>query len=181
MDIPSMVVRICNPLHLDPILYVVLYIAHTFAKSILETLVMGIVGCFKTPILPSRANNPPKVEMIFSDYVCLILNSMIEFIFTNHTLIFALYSGKVALQFHELTFLNTIPAFILIFAADDLVYAPAHRFMHWPPIYPLIHKHHHRMIYPFRGFFYFSFLSFFFFLFFFTLFILFCFSFSLFF
>jgi hypothetical protein len=31
------------------------------------------------------------------------------------------------------------------------MYAPFHRFLHWQPIYPYIHKHHHRHLAPHRG------------------------------
>ena len=41
----------------------------------------------------------------------------------------------------------------LIFALDDLIYAPTHRFMHWGPVYWIIHKHHHKQKFPVRGYF----------------------------
>jgi sterol desaturase/sphingolipid hydroxylase (fatty acid hydroxylase superfamily) len=65
---------------------------------------------------------------------------------------FMWHSPLVKLQLSELGLLNTFPALYMIFLAQDLVYAPLHRFMHWRPVYPLVHKHHHRQIYPTRGY-----------------------------
>lgn len=51
-----------------------------------------------------------------------------------------------------LTFWNTIVASVFLVLIDDAIYAPAHRFLHWKPIYPLVHKHHHRQKFPERGY-----------------------------
>lgn len=40
---------------------------------------------------------------------------------------------------------------VLIFVIYDLFYTIFHWSLHFPKIYPLIHKHHHRQIAPFRG------------------------------
>merc|ERR1719316_947788 len=40
---------------------------------------------------------------------------------------------------------------IALYFIYDAVYAPFHRFLHLPEVYPWIHKHHHRTIVPHRG------------------------------
>jgi sterol desaturase/sphingolipid hydroxylase (fatty acid hydroxylase superfamily) len=39
----------------------------------------------------------------------------------------------------------------LLFLAYDAMYSPFHYFLHWPGVYPYIHKHHHRQVAPHRG------------------------------
>ncbi|CBZ29116.1 putative C-5 sterol desaturase [Leishmania mexicana MHOM/GT/2001/U1103] len=41
-----------------------------------------------------------------------------------------------------------LPALFIIY---DFFYTLFHWALHWPPIYALIHKHHHRQMSPFRG------------------------------
>jgi len=48
--------------------------------------------------------------------------------------------------------LNVPAALWLILVVDDMLYAPTHRFMHWPPVYRYVHKHHHRNTFPARGY-----------------------------
>ena len=58
---------------------------------------------------------------------------------------------SVAWHPSHLGLLNTAPSLYLIFAVDDLFYAPIHKVMHWKVLYPYIHKHHHRQSLPVRG------------------------------
>ena len=75
---------------------------------------------------------------------------MIEYVYTYHVGIFAWESPLVS--WGSPTLLDTLPALVLMFVVDDLVYAPLHRFMHWRPVYWLVHKHHHKQTHPVRGY-----------------------------
>jgi len=145
---------VINPLNFSPIQFFSIYILHVLSKYVLEALLLRVVKLVGTPTLQSRKADAIQgyQAMVFSDYAFLFINSWIEYAFTQHTYILAVHSGKMPMGFNELNLLNTIPAFVLMFAADDLFYAPAHRFMHWQPVYWLVHKHHHRQVYPFRGY-----------------------------
>jgi sterol desaturase/sphingolipid hydroxylase (fatty acid hydroxylase superfamily) len=53
---------------------------------------------------------------------------------------------------NEINPINTLVASVLLFVLDDFLYNLAHRFMHWRPVYPWIHKIHHRQYLPERGY-----------------------------
>ena len=52
----------------------------------------------------------------------------------------------------DATVVNTVGSLVGMFLLYDVMYAPFHRFMHLPALYPLVHAHHHRQHAPSRGF-----------------------------
>ena len=157
------------------------------------------------PKLPTRTGpKPPYVHPLsFFDVLFLLINSFIEFVFVNQISWMLWYSplASSSSQPHasralppacaaepqrdprpqvlrvapSLSLLNGPAAFWLLLVADDMLYAPAHRLMHWKPVYKcaaawqlragfahtrpsadpgrFVHKHHHRNTYPSRGYF----------------------------
>jgi len=120
-------------------------------------------------------NNKAKNQLHTIDYVYLFINSFIEMIFMFQLVHLAINNSNIAYGWHwnltgvaddavaeqvasptgnttGLNVYNTLVASIFLILFDDAVYAPAHRLMHWKPLYPLIHKHHHRQKFPERGY-----------------------------
>ena len=89
------------------------------------------------------------------DVVFLFLNSIIEFVFLQHTIVFLLSLSSSSVSF-SFSLLSGPPFFLLcvwlLFLADDLFYAPLHMLLHQKSIYKLIHKHHHKNVFPKRGY-----------------------------
>eukprot|EP01059_Diplonema_ambulator_P019124 TRINITY_DN3195_c0_g1_i1.p1 TRINITY_DN3195_c0_g1~~TRINITY_DN3195_c0_g1_i1.p1 ORF type:complete len:324 (+),score=72.67 TRINITY_DN3195_c0_g1_i1:50-973(+) len=84
------------------------------------------------------------------DYMYLFLNSFVETGFLMHLSEFFFNSSALTWRYEETTFLSTLPALWLLLFLNDLLYAPLHLIMHYPPLYPFIHKHHHRSSLPSR-------------------------------
>lgn len=72
--------------------------------------------------------------------------------FTLHVLGFVASHAGVSWGLSDFGLLNTVPALYLMFAVDDLLYAPSHYIMHRQKLYGYIHKHHHRQWLPERGY-----------------------------
>ena len=105
----------------------------------------------RPPTLEYRVQNPKAVglealEVI--DYSFLFINSFIEYTFALQVARFVVTTGVWSLG--ELGLWNTAPALFLVFAIDDAFYAPTHKLMHNYRLYPYIHKHHHRVVFPSR-------------------------------
>lgn len=84
----------------------------------------------------------------FSDHVFLAINSLLDLIFILNLTHLVVTSPNFVWELGDATVLNTLGAAFLVFVVDDSIYALWHRFMHWGPIYPLCHQHHHRQKFP---------------------------------
>ena len=159
-----------NPLGLSTPTWVAAYVGITGLKLLTDFVVLAIVDLLGTKNMPSRARArekseaksndkvkqhmleipgaglPDWLELGRTDKAYMLVNSVIEFVFTQHFILFAMHSPLVQRNFSQLGLLNTIPALFLLFAMDDFFYAPCHMVMHWRPLYPLIHKHHHKQV-----------------------------------
>ena len=80
------------------------------------------------------------------------MNQFVEAGFLQHVLRFVLESPLVERSLGGLSVLGTVGAFYAVLVLDDAVYYCAHRAMHLPALYPLVHKHHHRQSLPRRGY-----------------------------
>jgi sterol desaturase/sphingolipid hydroxylase (fatty acid hydroxylase superfamily) len=135
-----------------------LLVCKSAALALLDAVVVALVRAACRPAgLPFREARPnvkglAALEGI--DYFYLAVNQVIEFVFMLHVIRFVLASpgGMVVSALGGMGPLNTVVALYLLFVVDDLIYAPAHLLMHWAPLYPYIHKHHHRQIVPKRGY-----------------------------
>jgi len=150
------VVLFLNPLELELKYWMGLLPVHFLSKLGLDESVDLVFRLlYKAKFLESRdAENPGKkgYQVLNStDYIFLAINAVIEYVYTYHVGIFAWESPLIS--WGTPTLLDTLPALVLMFVVDDLVYAPLHRFMHWRPVYWLVHKHHHKQTHPVRGYF----------------------------
>lgn len=91
-------------------------------------------------------------EMDAKDALCLLSNSFVESIFMMHLSHFIWYSGVVVLAMKELSFVTCSLATAALFLMDDILYSLLHRLLHTNALYRVIHAHHHRTVYPSRGY-----------------------------
>lgn len=152
---PSLVILLINPLQLSIPLYLGFYGVKCIGLSVIDTIVdRWLRTSYANKPLPYRANTGAvgleKLEWI--DYLYLAINSVIEAAFSAHVIRLVLTSPGMAWRLRDFSVLNTLPALYLIFAIDDMFYAPAHKLMHAPSFYPYVHKHHHRQNLPVRGY-----------------------------
>ncbi|CAE7409567.1 Msmo1 [Symbiodinium natans] len=103
--------------------------------------------------LPSRTGQRVlyKNQLDHKDMMFLSVNSVIEAVFTCHIFKMMWTSPLIFRSWSSFTILTGPLALLLIVLLNDMFYAPAHRLLHHPSIYPFIHKHHHRSVYPTRG------------------------------
>jgi len=146
-----------NPLALSPATYAGLLGPFVVSKLILDWSVeFALIRLPRTAFLPARDPADPGKKslpvLVALDYIFLGANQLIEFAFTLHMFQFVMTSPAVVWELDAITMTNVFPALVLIFVIDDLLYAPSHRFMHWGPVYWIIHKHHHKQKYPIRGY-----------------------------
>ena len=71
--------------------------------------------------------------------------------FFYHIYCFCAGSENVDFGTQSLNLSNTLLALCAMFLAYDSVYHPFHRLLHWKPLYPYVHKHHHQQMVPTRG------------------------------
>lgn len=106
---------------------------------------------------PDALPGPPKSErqslkwqpdiayIIFNRLVLIPLVS-----FLNIKVIWA--SRGVVYDWDQMTLLNTIVGFLVVFTLSDLTYYIGHRIVHkFPMLYGYVHKHHHQEAVPRRG------------------------------
>jgi len=124
------------------------------AIAMYDFLVIGIVELVKQPKLPTRNTGVPVryVGLDAASVAYLVINSVQEWLFVQNLCHFMWNSDTVPKAVADVGPLNTVAALYVMFVVLDLFYAPAHRFLHWRPAYPYIHKHHHRQIFPVRGY-----------------------------
>ena len=122
-------------------------------------LLVGIEGTVSLlgqllPKLPTRTGDkaPYQHPLGRLDFTYLAINSCIEFTFTNQLIRLLWFSPIISRAPATLGVLNSAVALWLLLIVDDMLYAPAHRLMHWPPLYKHVHKHHHRNTFPARGY-----------------------------
>merc|ERR1712166_95405 len=147
-----------NPFQLPVEIWAGLLPLHFSAKLLLDWIVERfVVLVLRAEFLGSRDPQHPGKRglqaLAYIDYCFLAVNAVIEYVFTYHLALLAWNSPSVSWGLSNLSWLNTVPALVLIFVVDDLLYAPMHRFMHWRPVYWMIHKHHHKQPFPTRGYF----------------------------
>lgn len=155
----DVVLRLVNPLGFElGSTWLVLLLAKIVALALLDALVVGLVQmCLRPEGLQFRKDRPKVTGLAaleFVDYFYLSINQGIEYVFMLNVIHFVLASpsSMVTSSPQDLGVLNTVVALYLLFVVDDLIYAPAHLLMHWAPLYPYVHKHHHRQIVPKRGY-----------------------------
>lgn len=145
---------ILNPWSLTPLLWVAGFLLTRGAIALYDHLVIGLVVLTKQRKLPTRTTGVPVryVSLRAIDVAYLAVNATNEWVFVQNLCHYLWHSEAVPKQLADLGVLNTVVALFLMFVVLDLCYAPAHRFLHWRAVYPYIHKHHHRQVFPVRGY-----------------------------
>ena len=154
---PEALRSVVNPLSFPLLIWLGLYVLKCLSLGGIDQVVdWGLKKHYASVPLPYRRNTGAVGLVAFEwiDYFYLTINSVIEYIFACHVTHFVLTSdvADVAWRPGDLGLFNTVPALYLIFALDDFFYAPAHKLMHLPSLYPYVHKHHHRQNLPTRGY-----------------------------
>lgn len=105
-------------------------------------------------LLPTRTTGKsvPYVTLDTKSNVFLVINSFHEWIFVQRLCHFIWHSPDVSLDLQDISLVNTLGALYVMFIVLDLFYAPSHHILHMPWCYYLVHKHHHRQIFPVRGY-----------------------------
>jgi len=102
--------------------------------------------------LPERPSGvyPP---LTTTDNFYIWFNRLIMLPFVSFLNIRIIWNSKAVVYDPEgMTLINTVVAFIVIFALSDLVYYTGHRVVHSIPwLYNFVHKHHHQESHPRRG------------------------------
>jgi sterol desaturase/sphingolipid hydroxylase (fatty acid hydroxylase superfamily) len=130
-------------------------LASTLAFAALVTLALEAVSLATTAALEAACSpahrTPPGARLRHrrdcADFTCLALNKLATVAFLLHALR-DLHAHAPPPPPSALTALLPVP---LLFLAYDAMYAPFHYLLHWAPLYPYIHKHHHRQVAPHRG------------------------------
>jgi sterol desaturase/sphingolipid hydroxylase (fatty acid hydroxylase superfamily) len=144
-----------NPWELPALHWGVGFLAVRGAIGMYDHLVVGFVELSKQAKLPTRTIDGPPVRYVGLDATSvafLFVNALQEWVFVQNLCFFIWHSPAVPKSLADVGFLNTGAALWLMFVVLDVCYAPMHRFLHWRPVYPYIHKHHHRQIFPVRGY-----------------------------
>ena len=148
-----------NPWGLSALHWIVGFILIRGAIAFYDNLVEFLVVYSKVAKLPTREDpvtgatkEVRYVGLNAISLIYLIVNAADEWIFVQNLTHFIWHSEDVPKALNSLQPLNTLAALYLMFLVLDFFYAPAHRFLHWRPVYPYIHKHHHRQIFPVRGY-----------------------------
>eukprot|EP00756_Hemistasia_phaeocysticola_P012077 Hpha_TRINITY_DN15170_c3_g8::TRINITY_DN15170_c3_g8_i1::g.129058::m.129058 len=126
---------------------VVLCVGMGMHGEMMRTPMMGkIFGAmpFKGPVLRNE-------DLGLSDYGFVLFNKLITCFYVYHSVVFLREAEWITGKREELTLINSLCAVLLALGVYDSIYVPFHRALHLPGLYPLIHKHHHKQINPFRS------------------------------
>jgi len=144
-----------NPLGLALWAWLCVVLFKVGATALLDLVVDHACKASGVAKLPSRVPVPIMKGLHTlqrRDFACLAVNQFVETAFLQHLCQFVLESPLVERSLGGLTVLGTVGAFYAVLMLDDAVYYCAHRAMHLPALYPLVHKHHHRQSLPRRGY-----------------------------
>lgn len=125
-----------------------------FGFNFYNYVVVPLFGKLTTKRLPDKVK---RLETLSStDRAMIVIAKLITIMFVYHCIQFCTSeSSKITCNLNLHDILNAIawwPVHLpLLFIIYDFPYTLFHWFLHWKPIYPLIHKHHHRQMSPFRG------------------------------
>jgi len=99
--------------------------------------------------IKKRGRDLANLELI--DIACILSSKLITAAFTHHVIQYSWNSPAVEWRAERMGFVNTVVALVACYLIYDLGYTLFHRLLHWRPLYPWIHKHHHRNAAPWRG------------------------------
>ena len=127
--------------------------ALAFAAAValaLEGVALATTAVLEAACSPAARTPPgarPRHRLDCADFACTALNKLATVAFLVHVLR-DLHAHAPPPPPSARSALLPVP---LLFLAYDAMYAPFHCLLHWAPLYPFIHKHHHRQVAPHRG------------------------------
>jgi len=128
----------------------IIFAALMFAA--IEALNWGVFWMFENHIRPRvPAGGQALWKRGWKDYAFIAFNKAATVGFSYHLAHYCYYSASMPRLASELTVLNTLIAFPLLYVVYDLPYSMFHRALHINALYALIHKHHHREAAPVHG------------------------------
>mmetsp|Transcript_20192 Transcript_20192/g.52793 ORF Transcript_20192/g.52793 Transcript_20192/m.52793 type:complete len:335 (+) Transcript_20192:158-1162(+) len=156
-DGPALLMRYMNPWTLPAWAWWSAWAVTRAGVGFWDHLVIMLVKMSKAKLLPTRSDPDKPVRFVptwgcMASMVYLGINSFLEYLFVLNLTFYLWHSDAVPKTAGELGLVNTAVALYVMFAAMDVVYAPCHRFLHWAPVYPYVHKHHHRQVFPAQGY-----------------------------
>lgn len=98
-----------------------------------------------------NAGGPVLEKLSTTDKAFIVFNKLSTTVFTYNMVQVAYLRSHVAWDLADLSLLNTVGSLVAFFVFYDFFYTLFHWALHIPAFYPLVHKHHHRQIVPFRG------------------------------
>eukprot|EP00331_Platyophrya_macrostoma_P022755 CAMPEP_0176435044 /NCGR_PEP_ID=MMETSP0127-20121128/17064_1 /TAXON_ID=938130 /ORGANISM="Platyophrya macrostoma, Strain WH" /LENGTH=274 /DNA_ID=CAMNT_0017817949 /DNA_START=42 /DNA_END=866 /DNA_ORIENTATION=- len=125
-----------------------------FGFNFYNYLVIPLCGKLQPLRIPDRAPRFEKLAWI--DHIYITFSRLVTALFVYHCYLFTTssYSGMNTSFDSDsvIACLIQMPLQLpMAFIIYDFFYTLFHWALHWEPIYPLIHKHHHRQMTPFRG------------------------------
>ena len=119
------------------------------AQSLMPFVVLAFGAVAKE--IPVKESVKPLKNFEFIDHAFILHNKFVTILFLYHIDCFIWTSSNVSWKASELTFQNTVLAYIALYAIYDFFYTLFHRLLHVRGLYKYVHKHHHRQMVPFRG------------------------------
>ena len=150
----NQIVDLLNPFEFSAVQYVCVWAAKCVGVVVFDQFCLGLEKVWsRGKELGSRGKklhlaHKARFQFGISDYAFLAINSLLELTFILNLTQLVFTSQNFVWKVGDATVLNTLGATFLVFVVDDCIYALWHRFMHWGPIYPLCHQHHHRQKFP---------------------------------
>jgi sterol desaturase/sphingolipid hydroxylase (fatty acid hydroxylase superfamily) len=116
-----------------------------------DYVIVPIIGSTVAQRLPEKAK---KHQLQTIDHLFINFNKIVSILFVYHCYLFA--TAAMNADFTDVdAMLADITRFPLTFPLTVIIYDFFYTIMHWalhiPAVYPLVHKHHHRQLVPFRG------------------------------
>ncbi|CBH10722.1 C-5 sterol desaturase, putative [Trypanosoma brucei gambiense DAL972] len=124
--------------------------------SLYNRMVVPLIARVVGGRIPTRAQCLK--TLTFKDRLFIALSKIFTVLFVYHSYLFITDTevSNMSLNFNDFNVVLCGVAWmpvhlVALFIIYDFFYTLFHWALHWRPIYPLIHKHHHRQVTPFRG------------------------------
>jgi sterol desaturase/sphingolipid hydroxylase (fatty acid hydroxylase superfamily) len=114
-------------------------------------LIIPFFGKVQSHRIPYRA--PPQDSFELIDKLYINFSRLITALFVWHCIQFSASTLVLDLDFDSVWYALKlmIVQLPMLFIVYDFFYTLFHWALHWEWLYPLVHKHHHRQLSPFRG------------------------------
>lgn len=118
-------------------------------------VVIPSIGCLVRSRIPVHVKPLEKLTLLDKVYIFLAKAVTALFVFHTYKFTVATDISRISLDFNKDAVTKALQVFpfhlFALIMIYDFFYTLFHWALHWAPIYPLVHKHHHRQMSPFRG------------------------------